>query len=294
MTSFQRPTGTAAISDTFAEHVARRSVNPGVDYIPGYGFPVYAPEAGRVVIADGNPDGAGGRVVCIDFDNGYGCDLLHLSAIAVSPGVRVKKGQRVGWVGGSGFGQNRYYGTHLHISLRPNHVHLINSGNLDFEKVYRNQTTTAGSGGVALLINEGDPMTATVPVKYTNTAGKTEWARYRPTAAGGVISTTNSTDTVNRWKREINYPVDAPAITTDAKVYLSEWAARIAADTAALKALLAGELAKIDQDDLDEAAIAQILLDHGIDFPSVQEIVDAVPSAAEVADAVRDEIIAPD
>jgi hypothetical protein len=142
--TFQRPCRTTHISDSFADHInphrpGGASVNPGVDYTCWYGEPVYAAEAGRVVIADGNPDGAGGRVVAIDFDNGYGCDMLHLSAIAVSAGQRVRKGQRVGWAGGSAFGSNNGRGTHLHYSFRHNHLHLFNVGNLDFEAFYRHQ-----------------------------------------------------------------------------------------------------------------------------------------------------------
>ncbi len=130
-------------------------------------------------------------------------------------------------------------------------------------------------------LTEGAIMTATVPVKYTNAAGAVEKARYRPTPAGGVIDRTTSDTVSDRWKREINYVGDS--ITSNAKTYLADWAARIIADKAAFKALLADEVAKVTVG-VDEAAIAAELLAHGIDFPSV----------AEIAQAVREEIIAPD
>lgn len=142
------------------------------------------------------------------------------------------------------------------------------------------KTNTAAAGGDVIPLIEGAAM-STVPVKYTNSAGTTEWARYRGTPAGGVIDKTTSTALVGRWKVEINYSGDA--VTTSAKTYLTDWAARILADTAAFKAVLAGEVAKVTVD-VDEAAIAAELAAHGIDFPS----------AVEIADAVRDEIIAPD
>lgn len=119
-------------------------------------------------------------------------------------------------------------------------------------------------------LTEGVIMPATVPVKYTNAAGSSEWARYRPTPAGGVIDKTTSSATKDRWRNEIGYAGDS--ITSNAKTYLADWAARILADKAALRTLLGEEIAKID---IDEAAIATELAAHGIDFPTAQEIAEA-------------------
>lgn len=131
------------VSDSFADHVARGSVNPGTDYTAAYGSPVWAVSAGVVTDADSSTAGGGGRTIHIDNDDGNGADYLHLSSIGVSVGDHVTQGQQIGLSGASGFGQEHYYGAHLHISYRPNHTHgYTNSGNIDFDNVVRSEGLT--------------------------------------------------------------------------------------------------------------------------------------------------------
>lgn len=144
MTKYTYPTNSRAVSDSFADHVERGSVNPGTDYIC-YRTPVYAVAAGVVTDADGNPSGSGGRMIHIDHDDGTGADYLHLDALSVSAGDRVKQGQKIAVSGNSGqpVGGGSY-GFHLHISFRPNHSHGYgNVGNLDFDAMMRAETTAA-------------------------------------------------------------------------------------------------------------------------------------------------------
>ena len=69
----------------------------------------------------------------IDFDNGFGCDLLHLSRLDIGNGQRVAQGDRVGLSGASANGSDTGVGAHLHISLRNRHgSHLTGAGNVDF------------------------------------------------------------------------------------------------------------------------------------------------------------------
>jgi murein DD-endopeptidase MepM/ murein hydrolase activator NlpD len=149
--NFIFPTSRHNISDDFAKHKARKSVNPGVDFAVGTGSIIVAPAAGVVVIADGDPGGAAGRVVAIDFDNGFGCDLLHLSQLDVGQGQRVGQGDRVGLSGASANGSNTGVGPHLHISLRNRHGgHLSGTGNVDFmERVAG--VAAAGLTGAGIL-----------------------------------------------------------------------------------------------------------------------------------------------
>lgn len=116
---YTRPAGDVHISSPWQDHKNRNppSQEPGTDYGSGYGSNVYAPEAGVVVDIQTRPQGASGRFVCIDLDDGRRTRTLHLSAIKVRTGQRVKRGQVVALSGASGFGDNWYYGPHAHQTL---------------------------------------------------------------------------------------------------------------------------------------------------------------------------------
>lgn len=140
------PCDAHGVSDTFAIHVERGSVNPGTDYVAGYGSTVYAVATGTVTDADSSTGGSGGRTIHVDHDDGSGADYLHLSSVAVRVGQRVAQGNIIGRSGASGYGQEWYYGPHLHISYRRNHSHGYgNVGNLDFDALIRSQITPASA-----------------------------------------------------------------------------------------------------------------------------------------------------
>lgn len=136
------PTAVHSVSDSFADHVARGSVNPGTDYMSAYGDLVVAVAAGTVTDASNDNGGGGGRTIHIDHDDGSGSDYLHLSDVVVSAGQWVGQGYTLGYSGASGNGDDWYYGAHLHLSFRPNHSHGYgNNGNQDFDAIM------AGQGG---------------------------------------------------------------------------------------------------------------------------------------------------
>lgn len=110
--------GRYTITDNFADHKARGSVNPGLDYAVNANRIVRAISAGTVKVADGNPDGAGGRMVVIDHGGTVVSESLHLSAVKVTAGQEVKAGDMIGYAGGSGFGKEQHYGTHLHLAIK--------------------------------------------------------------------------------------------------------------------------------------------------------------------------------
>ena len=132
MSTWIRPVE-AGISDTFAKHVARKSVNPGVDYVTAIGVPVLAIADGTVARVVTSIAGAGGRMVLLDFPSGHKADYLHLSRVDVAAGQQVKKGQVLGLSGASGLGKERGYGPHLHLSFRLGGSHTSGAGNLDYE-----------------------------------------------------------------------------------------------------------------------------------------------------------------
>ena len=133
MPRFIRPVN-AGISDSFAAHQARKSVNPGTDYVVGIGVPVVAVADGVVVGTTTTISGAGGRMVFLDTtSDGYNFDYLHLSRVDVTPGQAVKQGQVLGLSGASGKGSERGYGPHLHFSARIMGRHGAGGGNFDYE-----------------------------------------------------------------------------------------------------------------------------------------------------------------
>jgi hypothetical protein len=133
MPRFIRPVN-AGISDNFAAHQARKSVNPGTDYVVGIGVPVVAVADGVVVGTTTTIAGAGGRMVFLDTTtDGYNFDYLHLSRVDVTPGQAVKQGQVLGLSGASGKGSERGYGPHLHFSARVMGKHGNGGGNFDYE-----------------------------------------------------------------------------------------------------------------------------------------------------------------
>ncbi len=132
MSTWIRPVE-AKISDTFEKHVARKSVNPGVDYMTAVGVPVKAVADGTVAKTVTTIKGAGGRMVLLDFPSGHKADYLHLSQVDVKAGDVVKQGQVLGLSGASGLGKENGYGPHLHFSFRMGGTHASGAGNLDYE-----------------------------------------------------------------------------------------------------------------------------------------------------------------
>lgn len=139
------PVGAARVSNTFAQHRARNSVNPGTDYAVPIGTKVRAPYGGRVVVVDRGASGAGGITLALDLDDGRGIDLLHLSSIpsTIRVGTHVAAGQVIAKSGATANGSTRGVGAHLHISLRNRHgAHYLNAGNMDFAAAARIVSTS--------------------------------------------------------------------------------------------------------------------------------------------------------
>lgn len=90
--------------------------HPGLDISNISGGPIRAAASGTVSIA-GWPDNSGyGNRVILDNGNGYTTLYAHMSAIYVSPGQKIAKGEVLGMMGSTG----RSTGTHLHLEIRKN------------------------------------------------------------------------------------------------------------------------------------------------------------------------------
>ena len=84
----------------------------GVDIAADYGTPIVAPVAGHVIFAGWKSNG-GGYQVWIQLGNGLYTAQYHMSAVTVSAGMDVAKGQRVGRIGMTGWAS----GPHCHFEV---------------------------------------------------------------------------------------------------------------------------------------------------------------------------------
>jgi RHS repeat-associated protein len=84
-----------------------------------YGAPALATHDGKVVGIHETSDGSSGRYIVIQSPDGtFQTSYLHLSDVDVEIGQNIKEGDEIGKVGGSGFGKNLGYGSHMHYSIR--------------------------------------------------------------------------------------------------------------------------------------------------------------------------------
>jgi murein DD-endopeptidase MepM/ murein hydrolase activator NlpD len=89
-------------------------MHEGIDVAAGYGTPIRAAAAGRVVYS-GWMSGYG-NLVAIDHGGGVSTAYGHQSSIAVGNGQVVSQGQTIGYVGCTG----HCFGPHLHFEVRIN------------------------------------------------------------------------------------------------------------------------------------------------------------------------------
>jgi murein DD-endopeptidase MepM/ murein hydrolase activator NlpD len=97
-------------SDPFNHHAA---MHPGIDLAGAYGTPIYATADGTVLRAGWNSGGYG-NLVEVDHGRGITTRYGHMSAILVSAGQRITRGQQIGRMGSTG----RSTGNHLHYEVR--------------------------------------------------------------------------------------------------------------------------------------------------------------------------------
>jgi len=88
----------------------------GLDIATRFGKEIVAPADGLVIVSAHDPQD--GNFIKIDHGRGLATGFAHLSRIAVKQGMRVKKGDIIGYVGDTG----RSTGSHLHYSVFVNNV----------------------------------------------------------------------------------------------------------------------------------------------------------------------------
>src|SRR5205814_4038671 len=93
-----------------------RHFHTGIDIGADYGTPVAAADAGVVSLVNLGWGGGYGNYVLVTHGSGFATLYAHLSAISVSEGQGVRRGQVLGAEGSTGFST----GPHLHFEIRLN------------------------------------------------------------------------------------------------------------------------------------------------------------------------------
>lgn len=114
--------GFGRISSYFNDTEGRRSMHGAIDIAGNLGKPIYganvvASGSGTVIKVTHSNAGYGNNIV-IDHGNGMSTRYSHLSAIAVSNGQKVSRGQVIGQVGSTGFST----GPHLDFTFMVNGI----------------------------------------------------------------------------------------------------------------------------------------------------------------------------
>lgn len=117
---FAHPCPSATISSTFGYRDFDSSFHKGVDFAAAEGTPYYAADSGTVIYAtyDGGYNGGAGNWIVIAHGNGIVTKYMHSSAVYVSVGQTVNKGDNIGAVGNTG----NSFGAHLHFQVEVNGV----------------------------------------------------------------------------------------------------------------------------------------------------------------------------
>ncbi len=86
-------------------------MHSGIDFAASWGSPIYAATDGRVQYVGWH--GGHGNYVRLDHGGGIATGYGHMSRIAVAPGMMVRRGQIIGYVGSTGLST----GAHLHYEV---------------------------------------------------------------------------------------------------------------------------------------------------------------------------------
>ena len=100
-------------------------MHAGIDFAAGYGTPIHAASDGVVSFAGRH--GGHGNYVRLNHGAGYGTGYAHMSQIAVGPGMSVRAGQVIGYVGSTGLST----GPHLHYEVYRN-GQVVNPASVQF------------------------------------------------------------------------------------------------------------------------------------------------------------------
>lgn len=115
---FTHPCPSGSLTSPFGYREFTGSFHKGVDFGAGEGSPYYAADSGTVIYAtyDGGYNGGAGNWIVIAHGNGLVTKYMHSSAVFVSVGQHVERGEHIGAVGNTGHS----FGAHLHFQVEVN------------------------------------------------------------------------------------------------------------------------------------------------------------------------------
>jgi murein DD-endopeptidase MepM/ murein hydrolase activator NlpD len=102
----------------------RQKMHNGIDFGSGMNAPVFAAADGKVTLAQYSR--SFGNWIMVEHANGYVSIYAHLNSFNISAGLRIKKGEIIGYTGNTG----RSSGPHLHYEIRLNGTPVNPSGYL--------------------------------------------------------------------------------------------------------------------------------------------------------------------
>jgi murein DD-endopeptidase MepM/ murein hydrolase activator NlpD len=116
MTMPKQAPGHPTVAGKYSAFGHRMELHEGVDLVAPPGTPVHA--AGDGIVLGAEPRGGYGNWIEIEHENGLSTVYGHLVSYApgIEPGVRVRQGDVIGYVGTTG----RTTGSHVHFELRAN------------------------------------------------------------------------------------------------------------------------------------------------------------------------------
>lgn len=103
------------VTQSFGEKITNPQGHTGIDYALYSGTAVLASADGIISLAITGTTGYGNHII-LDHGDGYQTLYAHLSAISISVGQKVRRGQTIGTSGNTG----NSTGPHLHFELRVN------------------------------------------------------------------------------------------------------------------------------------------------------------------------------
>lgn len=154
---YVRPCKTRETRDNFADHVARGSVLPGLDYGCNTGDRVFATANGIVVGSSNNANQVRGKNVTIKHRDGRESHYLHLSKVVVGNGTRVKAGDLIGLAGNTGTTST---GAHLHFAIKDRSGKCIDPAKLLRKELKEKRAEKAAAALVAEVV---EPVAEVVP-----------------------------------------------------------------------------------------------------------------------------------
>ncbi len=106
-------------------------LHDGVDLGRNGGCPIGSVADGTVIFS-GTENYGGALAVTIDHGNGVHSVYYHMSVLWVRAGQRLAAGEKIGYMGCTGF----CFGTHLHLSLRVNYVFIDPAPYVPYNRPY--------------------------------------------------------------------------------------------------------------------------------------------------------------